>query len=52
LVNDALDSKMKIVTVFFDILKTFATVDHGILLKKLENCGVRGNYTKEPTPKK
>ena len=34
---------MKIATEYLDTLKAFDTVDRGILLKKLENCGMRGS---------
>ena len=45
-INDALDDKLKVATIFLDILKAFDTVDHETLLKKLEYAGIRGNALK------
>jgi len=42
LVNDGLDKYLKVITVFLDILKAFDSVDHEILLCKLDNVGIRG----------
>jgi hypothetical protein len=46
MINGALDGKLKVATLFLDILKAFGTVDYVILLKKLDNCGIRGNTLK------
>ena len=43
-VNDALDAGWKAASVFLDIVKAFDSVDHGILLAKLDNCGFRGAF--------
>ena len=42
-VSKALDTGKYVVGVFLDLKKAFNTVDHSILLKKLELYGIRGN---------
>ena len=42
-VTKALDTGKYIVGVFLDLKKAFDTVDHCILLNKLEKYGIRGN---------
>ena len=39
---DSIDRKKVTVGVFIDLAKAFDTVDHRILLRKLEHYGVRG----------
>jgi len=41
-VNNTLDSKMSMITVFLDFSKAFDTVRHEILIEKLNHMGVRG----------
>ena len=37
-----LDNKLSALGIFVDLRKAFDTIDYGILLKKVENMGVRG----------
>lgn len=41
-ISKSLDSKKFVLAVLLDVRKCFDVVSHQILLKKLENCGVRG----------
>ena len=41
-IRNAIDNDQLACGVFIDLRKAFDTVDHAILLKKLEHCGVRG----------
>ncbi|CAG9115493.1 unnamed protein product [Plutella xylostella] len=50
LVNSHLDNKRHVLVVFIDYSKAFDTLKHETLLKKLDNCGIRGpvlNWCKE-----
>ena len=41
-ITTAMDNSMSTVAVFIDLKKAFDTVDHNILLNKLEHYGIRG----------
>ena len=41
-ITNATDNKKHAIGVFIDLKKAFDTVDHGILIKKMEHYGVRG----------
>src|SRR6218665_1081234 len=41
-ISEAMNNNMFSIGVFFDISKAFDTVNHDILLSKLENFGIRG----------
>ena len=45
-ISEAMDNKKTTVGVFIDLFKAFDTVDHKILLQKLENYGLRGSVLK------
>ena len=42
IVKSALENKKHVLGIFIDLGKAFNTIDHKILLRKLENCGIRG----------
>ena len=41
-INGAIDESKFTIGIFLDLSKAFDTVDHEILIKKLEYCGIRG----------
>ena len=43
IVQDALKEKQHVIGIFLDLSKAFDTLDHEILLTKLEHCGIRGH---------
>ena len=42
IVKSALENKKHVLGIFIDLSKAFYTIDHKILLRKLENCDIRG----------
>ena len=45
-ISNAIENNEYSVGIFFDLAKAFDTVNHKILLKKLENYGIRGEQLK------
>lgn len=41
-ITNALEGKKKVIGIFIDLKKAFDTINHSILLKKLERYGIRG----------
>src|SRR5678815_5206531 len=46
MITNAIENNEYSVGVFFDLAKAFDTVNHNILLQKLENYGIRGTQLK------
>ena len=45
-ISTAIDNKMSTIGVFIDLKKAFDTINHNILIDKLEHYGVRGTANK------
>ena len=43
IIQDAINNGMHVMGVFIDLSKAFDTLDHKILIDKLEHYGIRGN---------
>jgi hypothetical protein len=43
IIHDNLDKKFKVLGIFLDFKKTFDSVNHELLIIKLDFCGIRGN---------
>lgn len=41
--TDAIDDRRLTAAIFLDLSKAFDTVDHSIIISKLEHYGIRGN---------
>ena len=42
IINNSLKCKKHVLGIFIDLSKAFDTLDHNILLQKIDNCGIRG----------
>ena len=45
-ISSALDSRMSVVGCYIGLKKAFDTVDHNILLKNIDLCGIQGSILK------
>jgi retron-type reverse transcriptase len=43
IIHDNLDKKFKVLSIFLDFKKAFDSVNHELLINKLDFCGKRGN---------